>query len=854
MKITFVVTDFPVYSQTFVLQQIKNLIDKGHQVKILANYKPPQDFVQPIYSQYRLSEKTFYFRDNIYDPDSQLEELTKLVDEDTDIFHAHFLPTGVALVKALDWLKIVKPVLITGYGVDIMAEKMKGKYSYLNKNNVSFVAVSSAIKQKMVYLGIRPENIWIVPLTADTDYFSEIRKKKNAKTRFVSVCRLVEKKGIDLAIKAFNSLKKKHTDINFAYDIYGNGPESANLGTLIRNYGLRKQIKIHKPVDHKQIISIFAKSDFLIQTSKTALNGDGEGLPTVVLEAQSSGIPVIGTYHSGIPEEVSDGITGLLSDEKDIKTLADNLFESIGMSNKKYSQMARNARTLMEERFSDRTISGSMMHLYHKRSSQKTIKNINELKESLRSLLSHNPEKIKILFFNHTAGLGGSERSLLELLRELQELGAICMVVVPYEGDFCRELEKLAIEYRVIAYHWWCSLSKKTKKQQVEEMNNSFINLLKEKVYLDAWGADIVFTNTLTIPWGGIYSLISDKPHMTFIREFGDIDFGFDFFYGYDRSLGFIDNYSDYVFTNSKATLDHFSNHIVRGKSDYAYAYIEPDRKLVTQNAKKIFKLRQSLKLAVMGAIIPSKGQEEAIKAVGTLIKKGLNIELAIIGSKHDPGFLEMLNEHIKKYAAKSRIRFHDFVINPYPYMSQCDVLIVPSRNEAYGRVTIEAMSLAKAVIGTNSGATKEIVENKETGLLYEPGNFMELAQKIEFLYNNRGQVKKFGKNGYLSYKRKFDKNIYGMKVFEQLKRLVGNNRRNDALIDFVKDFSESTLTELDKKEQQINDLKHKQDKLSIEIERLNTILASIYSSKTWRLLYFYKRLLSIFKNAFSGK
>lgn len=853
MKITFILTDFPVYSQTFVLQQIKNLIDEGHEVKILANYNPKQNFVQPIYTKYKLAEKTSYFRDNIYEPDSDLNELRSLLDMQTDLFHCHFMPTGIALVQILNKLSLNKPVLITGYGVDVMAESPKDKFSYLNQSNISFIAVSDAIKQKMIYLGLKAEKIWIVPLTVDVDYFIKTNKKKNNITSFASVCRLVEKKGIDSAIKAFYVLKNKGNSFNFKYNIYGDGPSYGYLKELINYYRLEREITINKPVDHKEILKLFKQTDFLIQTSKTASNGDGEGLPTVVLEAQSSGIPVIGTYHSGIPEEVIDGKTGFLSHEHDIVNMANNLLKAVKMTNEGYKVMSKKSRIFIEKKFSDNSIKVKMFEIYNDRVKNKEMINIKEKAESDSSQLNIQPKHIKLLIFNHTAGLGGSERSLLELIDELQEYGVICKVILPYRGSFCLELDKRGVEYEIIEYYWWCSLNKLPKEEQVQKMNNSFLNLLDMRHKLDNWKPDVVFTNTLTIPWGAIYSQLTNKPHMTFIREFGDIDFGFDFFYGFKKSVNFIDTYSDFVFTNSKATLNHFKKYIDNKKLDFAYAFINIDRKLLKQKKTNLFKKHKSLKLSIMGALIPSKGQEEVVKAVTLLITKGLDIELAIVGDQHDRKFIDKLEKIIKTNRASNMIRFFDFVSNPYGYMNQSDVLIIASRNEAYGRVTIEAMSLGKPVIGTNSGATKELVINNKTGLLYKPGDYLELAEKIEFLYNNRVRIDELGGNGRLFHKKTFSKKVYGMKVHKRLKEISEKEPKKNALAEFMKDFSKSLGAEILTQRQTIESLKHSQSQLINEKEQLNQTLADIYSSKTWKILYSYKKFISILKKTFTG-
>lgn len=852
MKITFILTDFPAYSQTFILQQIKNLIDQGHNVKILANNDPKQSFSQPIYYKYKLAERTEYYNDNIYDPNSDLIGLRDLLELDSDIFHCHFLPTGVALVKILDKLKCVKPVLITGYGVDIMSKLNKGEFSYLNRPNINFIAVSDAIKQKLLFLGIPSEKIWIIPLTADTEYFKMTKAKKNTVTKFISICRLVEKKGIDSAVKAFSILKNRNHKIKFRYDIYGDGPEQENIMRIISDHNLNSEIKLNDPINHKKILEIFKKSDFLIQTSKTASNGDGEGLPTVILEAQSTGVPIIGTYHSGIPEEVINKTTGFLSHEENIPEIANNLLRAIKIGQNDYKKMSRNARRLIINKFSNNSIKKSLLNLYQKIVTEKETLNINQGRETIQSQLNTMKKYTKVLFFNHTAGLGGSERSLLELIDEIQQFEVICRVVLPYKGKFCSELEKRGVDYEIIDYSWWCSMEKLPKDEQIIRMNNSFANFLGKKKLLDQWKPDIIFTNTLTIPWGAIYSLITNKPHLTFIREFGDLDFRFNFFYGFQKTIKFINDYSNYIFTNSKATLAHFKKLIDKSKIDYAYAFIDINKRLLSEKSKLIYRKGGSLKLAITGAVIVTKGHEEVVRAAATLIEKGLNIELAIIGPKHDVALVQKLQNIIKQAKASKRIKFHGFVYNPYPLLKQCDLVIVGSSNEAYGRVAVEAMALKKAILGTRSGATKELVLDGKTGYLYQPGDHEELAKKIEFLYNRRDKIKELGKNGYLHYKNTFSKDIYGMKVAKILKKIKDQKKEGDILANIIMSYQSSTSSTIANLKNEVEVLRRNQEALNYEKKGLEITLSKIYSSKAWRMLFYYKRTITVFRRLFN--
>jgi glycosyltransferase involved in cell wall biosynthesis len=86
-----------------------------------------------------------------------------------------------------------------------------------------------------------------------------------------------------------------------------------------------------------------------------------------------------------------------------------------------------------------------------------------------------------------------------------------------------------------------------------------------------------------------------------------------------------------------------------------------------------------------------------------------------------------------------------NWVRDPTPYIRAADVLLMCSRMEAFGNVTVETMQLGRPVIGARSGGTKELIRDGETGLLFEVANPNDLARKIRHLYENRELVDKLG-------------------------------------------------------------------------------------------------------------
>jgi hypothetical protein len=158
---------------------------------------------------------------------------------------------------------------------------------------------------------------------------------------------LVEKKGIEYSLKAFSVLPNKD-ELN--YRIVGHGPLEKKLKKLAHKLGIAAQVDFLGPLDKEDVIEEMSRADIFVLTSVTADDGDQEGLPVSLIEAQAMGLPVVSTYHSGIPELIKHGRTGLLSKEKDVKEITNN-FNTLISNKKLREEFAGNARERVKEEF-----------------------------------------------------------------------------------------------------------------------------------------------------------------------------------------------------------------------------------------------------------------------------------------------------------------------------------------------------------------------------------------------------------------------------------------------------------------------------------------------------------------------
>ncbi|MBN1268842.1 MAG: glycosyltransferase [Kiritimatiellae bacterium] len=167
-----------------------------------------------------------------------------------------------------------------------------------------------------------------------------------------SVARFVEKKGLDVALKAVAVLRDR--GLRLRYRIAGYGPLEPVLFALRDELGLREHVQFLGAQSIDNVLRELAAADLSVQPSRTASDGDMEGIPVSLIEAMASGVPVVSTHHSGIPELIEDGVSGFLVPEQDHVALADCLQHGLEMSAEGREPIRRAARARVETEFDAR--------------------------------------------------------------------------------------------------------------------------------------------------------------------------------------------------------------------------------------------------------------------------------------------------------------------------------------------------------------------------------------------------------------------------------------------------------------------------------------------------------------------
>ncbi len=354
--------------------------------------------------------------------------------------------------------------------------------------------------------------------------------------------------------------------------------------------------------------------------------------------------------------------------------------------------------------------------------------------------------KPNVLLIAHESMINGASFSLLGLIDKLSNRCNF-IVVVPYNyGSFLHELKKRKVKIYYVPFERWIKVKdnnfneEKRNWRREDDWRNDFLahkmaELLKnEKI-------DIIHSNTSVVDFGYRLSKIMGVPHIWHIREFGDEDFSMYPLCSERQYYRKIAGKNNYLVCVSKTLREKFKNKVSDDRVRVIYNGV--DKKNINPN--KMFLKNHSEKLICLqtGMINKAKGQDITIKAIEELRKEGYNnIELWLAGS----GSLESLGINPSKY---KWLKVLGQVGNIQDVRKDVNVEIVSSKKEAFGRVTVEAMMGQIPVIGSDSGGTKELIQDHETGLLFKAGDPEDLKEKIKYFYNHRNEIKRMGKNAY---------------------------------------------------------------------------------------------------------
>jgi colanic acid/amylovoran biosynthesis glycosyltransferase len=399
------VTEFPSVSETFILDQITGLVARGHEVDIFAEREGERSPVHPDVEKYGLLNVTSYERTprnrlrrvlniprllrprdrrsfdaslralNVFEYGARAASLRLLYAaalfagrKPYDIIHCHFGPNGVKGALLRD-IGATRGRLVTSFhGYDLSAytkERGAKVYQTLFSKGDLFLPVSERWGARLVEMNCPRAKIRTHRTGVDLSEFAfrEPRPPADGRISVVTVARLVEKKGLEYGVRAVARLIKEGRRVE--YDIVGDGALREHLQSVIDEAGAGGAIRLAGWKSRREVRGMLQRAHVFLAPSVTSAEGDEEGIPVALMEAMATGLPVVCTAHSGIPELVQDGVTGLLAPEGDALALAERLGFLIDHGHS-WRDLARRARAAVEERHDIARLNDELVEVYRR--------------------------------------------------------------------------------------------------------------------------------------------------------------------------------------------------------------------------------------------------------------------------------------------------------------------------------------------------------------------------------------------------------------------------------------------------------------------------------------------------------
>jgi colanic acid/amylovoran biosynthesis glycosyltransferase len=395
MNIAFIVDEFPSVSQTFVLNQITGLLDRGHQVDIFTRQLTLDEQQHADVARYRLLERTYslccpadrwqrtvrgaalcirqlranpraLWRSlNVLRYGRSASSLTLLFHTAPffrryDIVHCQFGHNGRfgAILKKLG---LQKKLVVTFHGYDIRAavEKGGGLFGDLWDEADCLIAISNYNRDHLLRFGGDPEKIVYHPVGIDCKRFrynGPARKARVAR-RILTVARLVKEKGLESGIRAFHRLVNTRPTPKLSYDIIGAGPLGGELQRLIDHLGVGDQVRLLGAKSQDQVIAALSESDILLAPSLA------EALPVSLMEAHAVGLPVVATRVGSVDQIVQESISGFLVPAGDVDAISRRLRLLVEDGDRRL-EMGRRGRRYIEQHYDIDRLNDRLVTLY----------------------------------------------------------------------------------------------------------------------------------------------------------------------------------------------------------------------------------------------------------------------------------------------------------------------------------------------------------------------------------------------------------------------------------------------------------------------------------------------------------
>ncbi len=363
--------------------------------------------------------------------------------------------------------------------------------------------------------------------------------------------------------------------------------------------------------------------------------------------------------------------------------------------------------------------------------------------------------KISFVIFNHSGVVGGGEKSNLLLLKNLDRSKFDPIVIFP-KGPYEEFVRETKTKYDVLNIYL---LRFRTLPLYIFSLIKLFLKLRRSN-------PRFIYCNSIqSSHWGAPLGFLLGKPVIVHFRDW-NVGLGSRFI------LRLFPSY--FAIANSKAVRRKMleENYMGENKSLTVYNAVDasefcPGEKYNSFRKKYKFS-RNDFLIGIIGRIDVWKGHLDLIEAAGLLKSVVENIRVVVVGDDSwtkDARFITKLKDKIKKLGLQDKVTFTGFQKDIPMVLRSLDLVVIPSRNEPFGRLIIESIAVGTPVIGARTGGMPEIIGERKLGFLFKSGDSRDLARVMREVYEKRYMLKSFIKAEAEKVKKDFLPTTYSSKI-----------------------------------------------------------------------------------------
>ena len=383
MRVLVFTDEYDYSYYTFIYNEIKKLEEAGAEIFVVCervgklkegdtNYscipQPRNRLLQNIYLS--TSRRKWFFIAFLY---RYFRERKKILEAyKPDLVHVHFGDTAARLYFPLERSFQKYPFLVSFHGFDASHLLNRDHYvdllrELLQRPNFFSIYVSKHLRNNLLEKGlpIDDKKSFLLYYGIDPDQFFRTRRVNNDVRIFLQISGFYEKKGHIYTLRAFSKFLERNEG-RARLIIGGDGPLREEIMKNCAGLGLSHAVEFPGWISRDRAVELLNEADYFVHHSVTSETGDQEGLPNAILEAMSMELPVISTFHSGIPELVEDGVNGYLVAERDVDTYADRMEKIL-----KWGYLPVN-RIKISDKFSLKAHTGTLLDIYDKLAGKKS--------------------------------------------------------------------------------------------------------------------------------------------------------------------------------------------------------------------------------------------------------------------------------------------------------------------------------------------------------------------------------------------------------------------------------------------------------------------------------------------------